>query len=96
MPFVQVVYLEAQPERLEEFLREALDNAQASRAEEGVLQFDLLQQADSPTRFLLYEVYRDKAALEAHRATPHFARWVSHGVPLLTGERVRVLYRPME
>ena len=90
---VQVVYLEVQPEKLEAFLTEARANAQASRAEADVTQFDLLQQSDSPHRFMLYEVYRDEAALETHRHTPHFQRWVERGVPLLTGERVRVLYR---
>lgn len=90
---VQVVYLEVQSEKLEAFLAEARANVQASRAEAGVIQFDLLQQIDSPLRFMLYEVYRDEAALEAHRHTPHFQRWVEKGVPLLTGERVRVMYR---
>jgi autoinducer 2-degrading protein len=90
---IQVVYLEVQPEKLEAFLAEARANVQASRAEAGVIQFDLLQQNDAPTRFMLYEVYRDEAALETHRHTPHFQRWVERGVPLLTGERVRVLYR---
>ena len=91
---IQVVHLEAQPEQLETFLAEATANLQASRQEEGVLQFDLLQQNDFPTRFLLYEVYRDEAALEAHRQTAHFQRWLAKGVPLLAGERVRVLYHP--
>ncbi|RJP46296.1 MAG: antibiotic biosynthesis monooxygenase [Anaerolineaceae bacterium] len=90
---IQVVYLEIQPEKIEAFLTEALANAQASRGEAGVLQFDVLQQNDDPTRFMLYEVYRDEAALEAHRQTLHFQRWAERGVPLLTGERVRVLYR---
>ena len=89
---IQVVYLEVQPEKLEAFLAEARANAQASRAETGVIQFDLLQQSDSPLRFMLYEAYRDESALEAHRHTPHFQRWVEKGIPLLTGERVRVLY----
>ena len=90
---IQVVYLEVQPEKQEAFLTEARANVQASRTETGVMQFDLLQQNDDPTRFMLYEVYRDEAALEAHRHTPHFQRWAEQGVPLLTGERVRVLYR---
>lgn len=89
---IQVVYLEVQTDKLEAFLAEARANVQASRAEAGVTQFDLLQQSDSPHRFMLYEVYRDEAALEAHRQTPHFQRWVERGLPLLTGERVRVLY----
>jgi len=40
--------------------------------EPGSLRFDALQEDDNPQHFLLYEVYRDRAAREAHRQTPHF------------------------
>lgn len=90
---IQVVHLEIQPDKLETFLTEASINVRASRQETGVIQFDLIQQTDSPMRFMLYEIYQDESALEAHRHTPHFERWVEKGVPLLMGERVRALYR---
>lgn len=96
MPLAQIVHLEAQPDKLDEFLAEATANARASRQEPGVIQFDLLQQIESPTKFLLYEIYASTAALEAHRQTPHFARWLERGVPLLAGERVRVLYQTVD
>lgn len=91
--YVQVVYLEVQPELLDTFLAEVTANVVESRKEPGVERFDLLQQADNPHRFMLYEVYRAEADLEAHRQTPHFRRWLEKGVPTLTGERVRVIYR---
>ncbi len=90
---VQVVHLEVKPDKLEAFLAEATANLRASRLEPGVKQFDLLQQADSPTKFMLYEVYENETALEAHRLTPHFKHWVEHGVPLLAGDRLRTIYR---
>jgi len=93
---VQVVHLEVQPDKLKNFLAEAGANVQASRREPGVIQFDLIQQVESPTRFMLYEVYQDEAALESHRHTPHFQHWLERGVPLLTGERLRVLYRRLD
>jgi autoinducer 2-degrading protein len=96
MTIVQIVHLEVQPDKLEEFLAEALLNAQASRAEAGVLQFDLLARLESPQRYMFYEVYRDMPSLEAHRSTPHFKRWLEKGVPLLVGDRLRVLYSPVE
>lgn len=96
MPIIQTVHLDVQPDKLEEFLAEALTTVQASRTEPGVEQFDLLQQTEAPQRFLLYEVYRDMPALEAHRNTPHFQRWVEKGVPLLVGNRIRVLYSRVE
>ncbi|MCS6993694.1 MAG: antibiotic biosynthesis monooxygenase [Anaerolineales bacterium] len=91
--YVQVVYLEVQPELLDTFLTEVTANVLESRKEPGVERFDLLQQADTPHRFMLYEVYRTESDLESHRQTAHFRRWLENGVPTLTGERVRVLYR---
>ncbi len=90
--YIQVIYLEVQPELLDTFLAEATANAIESRKEPGVERFDLLQQADAPHRFMLYEVYHAEAGLEAHRQTPHFKRWLEKGVPTLSRERVRVIY----
>jgi (4S)-4-hydroxy-5-phosphonooxypentane-2,3-dione isomerase len=90
---VQVVYLEVQPDKLTAFLEEATYNARESLRERGVTQFDLLQQYNTPMKFVLYEVFRNNEALEAHRLTPHYKRWVEVGVPMLIGERVRVLYK---
>jgi len=39
-----------------------MENARNSRREPGVARFDLMEQADDPARFMLYEVYRDAAA----------------------------------
>ncbi len=96
MPIAQIVHLEVRPEKLEEFLAEAAANIRASRQEPGVIQFDLLQQAEAPVKFMLYEIYNDSSALETHRQTPHFSRWLERGVPLLAGERVRVLYQMID
>lgn len=90
--YVQVVYLEVKPELLATFLAEATANAAESRKEPGVERFDLLQQADNPQRFMLYEVYQAESDLEAHRQTPHFKRWLEKGLPTLSGERVRIIY----
>jgi len=89
---VQVVYLEAKEETLERLIEEAAYNAEESKKEKGVVQFDFLQQEDLPTKFMLYEIYEDEAALQAHRETPHFQRWVEVGVPLLAKARERVMY----
>ncbi|MEW5827396.1 MAG: antibiotic biosynthesis monooxygenase [Chloroflexota bacterium] len=93
---IQIVYLEVKPEKMDTFIAEAAANARASLSEPGVVRFDFLQQTDAPTKFMLYEVYRSAEALEAHRHTGHFKRWVEKGVPTLAGERVRVMYRNIE
>jgi len=94
--FVLAVYLEVKPENLEAFKEEAAVNARASDAEPGCLRFDFLQQREDPTRFMLYEVYRSEEAFKSHQQTDHFKRWVEKGVPLLEGERTRVMYQNVE
>ena len=71
-----VVPLTVKPEMREKFLAAALDDSTCSlRDEPGCLRFDVLQDNSDPNRFFFYEVYRDEAAVEAHRASTHYARW---------------------
>jgi len=73
--YVSVVYLQVKPDFVEPFIAATRANAQNSRREPGVVRFDVLQQQDDPTRFVLYEIYRQPTDLDAHRLTDHYARW---------------------
>ena len=78
--FSVVVQLQVRPERREEFLAAIRANARASvRDEPGCVRFDVSevagQEPGAPVRFVLYELYTDEAAFDAHRAAPHFADW---------------------
>ena len=67
------VTVQVKPEHVAEFLAVVRHNAEHSeRDEPGCLRFDVIQDRDDPNRFYYYEVYRDEAALPAHRETPHF------------------------
>jgi autoinducer 2-degrading protein len=90
---VQVVYLEVQSDQLEAFITETLANAQASLKEPGVIQFDLLQQADNQLKFMLYEAYQTAEDIDAHRQTPHFKHWREVCPPMLSSERFHTLYQ---
>jgi len=72
---VVLVHVHVKPEHRDEFLAASLENARQSIQEPGNLRFDVLQQADDPERFVLYEVYRDEAGMQAHKETSHYARW---------------------
>jgi autoinducer 2-degrading protein len=73
---VVLVQVTVKREQLPEFERAILANADGARAREpGCLRFDVSQHDEDPTRWMFYEVYRDAAAFEAHRATPHFAAY---------------------
>jgi autoinducer 2-degrading protein len=87
-----IVRLEVKPERVDDFLALATFNATASRKEPGNLRFDLVRSNATPSLFYLYEVYKDDAAIQAHRATPHFARWRAEIEDLLTTPRLSEVF----
>lgn len=75
-------------EGVEAFKAASLANAEGSRNEPGVTRFDLLQQVDDPTRFVLYEEYVDEAATKAHKQTPHYLAWREAVAGLMATPRV--------
>lgn len=71
-----IVILDVHSERLQQFLAAIEEQAARSFADEpGCLYFDVTQNAADPTNFVFYELYKDKVAIDAHRAAPHFAAW---------------------
>ncbi|HXW92356.1 MAG TPA: putative quinol monooxygenase [Terriglobales bacterium] len=69
--------------------------AEESRKEDGCLMFQVHRHKTDPRRFFVYEQYKDDAALEAHRSTPHFLRYVRKELPKI-GDRIEgQLYEPL-
>lgn len=81
------VQVHVRPEAVEAFRTATLANASASRREPGVVRFDVAQDLDDATRFVLVEVYRDAAAAAAHKDTPHYAAWRDAVAPLMAAPR---------
>jgi quinol monooxygenase YgiN len=70
------VTVQVKPKHVAQFLEQVRYDAEHSENDEpGCLRFDVIQDRDDPNRFYYYEVYRDEAALDAHRQTPHFKRY---------------------
>lgn len=69
------VHVHVKSESVEGFKTATLANARASLKESGVTRFDVVQQQDDPTQFVLVEVYRDAAAAAAHKETQHYPVW---------------------
>ena len=71
-----VVSLHVKPGHLEPFLAAITENAKRSFTDEpGCEYFDVTVDANDEHHFVFYELYKDEAALDAHRAAPHFADW---------------------
>jgi quinol monooxygenase YgiN len=92
--FVIVAELTVAPERLEEFVAHSLEDGRDSlKNEPGCRQFDVHVAADGSPTVVLYEVYDDRAAFEAHLKTPHFFRWRDATQSWITDRRVSFLSR---
>ena len=63
------------------FRQASLENARQSREEPGIAQFELVQQRDDPTRFVLIEVYRDAEAPLRHKETAHYQNCLLYTSP---------------
>ena len=79
-------------ESVGEFIEATIENARNSVREPGIARFDVVQQTDDPTRFVLVEVYRDEAASIAHKETAHYAKWRDTVAPMMNGPRTSVKF----
>ena len=85
--FSLMVQMEVRPGRRTEFLAGMAANAESSvRDEPGCLRFDVCAVGSDEHRFVLYELYTDAAAFEAHKASPHFARWRTVAEQVVVGQ----------
>ena len=86
------VQVHVKPECVEAFKQATLANARLSLLEVGVLRFDVLQQQDNPTRFVLVEIYRDADAAAAHKETQHYPVWRDAVAPMMAEPRFSVKF----
>jgi autoinducer 2-degrading protein len=90
--FIVHVHIHVKAECVEAFKAATITNARLSLLEPGVLRFDVVQQADDATKFVLIEVYRDAAANAAHKETAHYPVWRDAAEPMMAAPRVRVQF----
>ena len=86
------VHVRVKPEYVEAFRQASIDNARQSVREPGIARFDVVQQQDDPTRFVLVEAYRTADAPAAHKETPHYARWRDAVAPMMAEPRASVKF----
>ncbi len=86
------VHVHVQPDQVAAFKAATLKNARASVQEPGIARFDVVQQADDSTRFVLVEVYRNAEAAVAHKETAHYATWRDAVAPMMAEPRRGVKY----
>lgn len=86
------VHIQVKPEAIAAFQAATIANASASVHERGIARFDVVQQADDPTRFVLVEVYRTPESAVAHKETPHYVTWRDAVAPLMAAPRTSLKF----
>lgn len=89
---VAIVHVHVLAEHVSAFKEATRANHEASVREAGNLRFDVLQRADDPTRFVLYEAYESAEAAVAHKQTGHYLRWRETVADWMASPREGVAY----
>ena len=90
--FIVHVFVHVKPDCVEAFKAATVENAQHSVQEPGIARFDVLQQLDDPTKFVLVEVYRTPDDPARHKETAHYQKWRDAVAPMMAESRSSVKY----
>ena len=73
--FIVHVFVQVKKNLVDDFRKATIENARHSLLEPGVARFDVVQQQDDPTRFVLVEVYHQMEDTASHKETNHYKKW---------------------
>jgi quinol monooxygenase YgiN len=90
--FIVHVFVHVKPDQVEGFRNATLENARNSIQEPGIARFDVIQQQDDPTRFVLVEVYRTPDDPDRHKETTHYQKWRDAVADMMAEPRTSVKY----
>jgi (4S)-4-hydroxy-5-phosphonooxypentane-2,3-dione isomerase len=86
------VHVHVKPDAADAFAAATRENARQSVREPGVVRFDVVRQADDPTRFVLVEIYRTAEDPARHKETAHYLAWRDAVEPMMAEPRRSVKY----
>ena len=89
------VHVHVKPEQVTAFVEATRKNSTQSLKEPGVARFDVIQQQDDPTRFVLVEAYRTSDAPAAHKETAHYAAWRDAVADMMQSPRSSVKFQSL-
>ena len=85
-----IVKIYVKEECIEQFKEITFYNSENSRKEEpGCLRFDVVQAADTPILFFIYEIYKSDEAIAHHKTTGHYNKWRETVADMMLPEKPR-------
>ena len=91
--FIVQVHVIVEEDSVQAFKNASMENAKNSVKEPGIARFDVIQQTDDPTRFVLIEVYKNEEAALDHKNTDHYLKWRSEVEDMMAEPRYSIKYR---
>ncbi|SRR6266511_1190654 len=89
---IVLVHVSVKPEFIEAFKQASIENASNSVKEAGIARFEVIQQTDDPTKFILVEIYKTVEAPAIHKETTHYKRWRDKVMPMMAEPRQGIKY----
>lgn len=86
------VFVHVKADQIAAFKAATIENATHSVQEAGIARFDVIQQSDDPTKFVLVEVYRDADAPARHKETAHYLTWRDAVASMMAAPRQSIKY----
>jgi autoinducer 2-degrading protein len=90
--FIVHVFVHVKPDQIEAFKAATLENARNSLQEPGIGRFDVIQQSDDNSRFVLVEVYRTPEDAGRHKETAHYKLWRDTVAGMMAEPRTSIKY----
>lgn len=87
------VQIKVKADFIDAFREASIENARNSNQEPGIIRFEVLQQTDEPTHFVLVEVYRTPDDQLRHRETAHYQVWRDRVAEMMAEPRVGIKYK---
>jgi len=86
------VFVHVKEDQIDAFRAATIENAQNSVQEPGIARFDVIQNQDDLTRFILVEVYRTTDDPARHKDTAHYLKWRNTVAPMMAEPRSAVKF----
>jgi len=86
------VHVHVKKDVIDEFISASIENASLSIQEPGIARFDVIQENEDPSRFVLLEVYRSEDDPEKHKQTRHYEVWRDRVESMMIESRHSVKY----
>ncbi len=87
------VHVSVKENLIQDFIDATKENVKSSVLEPGILRFDIIQQIDEPTNFVLYEIYRTEQDTAKHKNTEHYRVWRDKVQNMMAEPRRSVKYQ---